>query len=220
MRKLPMVATVLFASLALAGGVVEDARAQDNAAVAVNLRDGASVFRFAFKVARVNQDVVDESNAAVAFASCTECETVALAFQVVLIFSDPDVVATENVALALNYECDACQTLASAYQFVLTTGGPVHFTAEGNRRIAEIRLALRELLRSDVELTELQTAVDALADELRAVVRAELVPAGEAGADGTDDETTETEPAETTETETTETDTTETETTGTTTSTP
>ena len=233
MKRIATFTTVLVAAAALAGAVPATAHAQDNAAVAVNLRDGASIFRFAFKISRVNQDVVDNTNTAVAFASCTECQTIALAFQVVLIFSDPDVVTTENVALALNYECSACETLASAYQFVLTTGGPVHFTAEGNRRIAEIRRSLLELLRSDLSLWDLQAQVDVLADELREVLATELVAAGNPGdsADASEDAvegegdetetmdeadeggteepaTTETTPAETTETETTETTTT------------
>jgi putative peptide zinc metalloprotease protein len=211
----------LIAALALAAAKPTAAHAQDNAAVAVNLKDGASIFRFAFKIARVNQEVVDNTNAAVAFASCEECQTIAVAFQVVLIFSDPDVVTTTNLALALNYECTACQTLASAYQFVLTTGGPVRFTPEGHKRIAELRRAIRDLLRSDASITEIQAELDVLADELREVIRTELVAAGNSGERGTDEEAaaeeepvaSDEEPAETETTETTETAETTTETT-------
>ena len=41
----------------------------DNTAVAVNTRDGSSVYRFSFKILRVSGDVVDNGNAAVAAAS-------------------------------------------------------------------------------------------------------------------------------------------------------
>ena len=206
----------------------------DNPAIAINRTDRASIFRFAFKIRRTMSDVVDETNAAVAFASCEECQTVALAVQVILIFSDPDVVTPTNLALALNYQCTACETLAAAYQFVFTTGGPVHFTAEGNRRIAELRRALRELLKSDLPIAELQPQIDALMDEFREILRTELVAAGKAGeaprggGGGTETTPTETEPpttepatttqpAETTETAPTETTTTETTTEATTT---
>jgi putative peptide zinc metalloprotease protein len=225
-RKLALFTTIVLAFVALAGARAETANAQDNTAVAINLRDGASIFRFAFKIARVNQDVVDNTNAAAAVGSCVECETIAAAFQVVLVFSDPAVVSPENLALAINIECPACETLAFAYQWVLTTGGPVHFTAEGNQRIAEIKHALRDLLESadSMPIADLQAAMDALADELHEVVQTELVAAGggdEPSSAGTPPEEeptetpTETAPSETTPTETTETTTTETTTTST-----
>lgn len=218
MHRAIAVPVALLAALALAAAKPDAAAAQDNAAVAVNLKDGASIFRLAFKIARVNREVVDNTNAAVAFATCEECQTIAVAFQVVLIFSDPDVVTPTNLALALNYECTSCQTLASAYQFVLTTGGPVRFTSEGHKRIAELRRAIRELLRSDASIVDIQAELDVLADELREVIRTELVAAGNSGqgdaADGqarAEEEPAEEEPAETPTTETTETtDTTET----------
>ena len=201
-RRFAFLVSALLLALVVGAGTPGASSAQDNASVAVNLRDGASLFRFAFKIARVNQDVVDESNAAVAFASCEACETVAVAIQIVLVFSDPAIVTPTNLALALNYECTACQTLASAYQFVLTTGGPVHFTAEGNRRIAEIRRAVLELLRSDAPLADVQAELDALADELRAVLGAEIVAARNAAEAGGRDEAVTEAPPETGATET------------------
>jgi putative peptide zinc metalloprotease protein len=150
----------------------------DTTAVAVNTRDGADVFRLAFSIRRVMSETVDTSNAAVAVSSCTDCQTVAIAIQVALVFSDPDVVTPENLALAMNIECSLCDTLASAYQMVITTGGPVHLTEEGNRRIAEIRRKLLALRDSDLTGPELQAEVDGLYHELADVIATELVPAG------------------------------------------
>lgn len=169
---------VLLAVL-LAVGTAVPAHAQgDTTAVAVNTRDGADVFRLAFSIRRVTSETVDTSNAAVAVSSCTDCQTVAIALQVVLIFSDPDVVTPENLALAMNIGCSLCDTLASAYQLVLTTGGPVRLTADGNRRIAEIRRQLLELRDSGLSGPALQQEVDRLSDELAAVIATQLVPAG------------------------------------------
>jgi putative peptide zinc metalloprotease protein len=153
------------------------ADAGDNAAVAVNVRDGSSTFRLAFKITRVNRDVVDSSNAAVAAASCTDCQTVAVAIQAVLIFSDPSVVTPTNFAFAFNLDCERCYTLATAYQFVSTTG-IVHFTVEGNRRIAEIRQQLEGLRHLGLSIEEIQARVDVLAGELLNVMRTELVTPG------------------------------------------
>lgn len=150
----------------------------DTTAVAVNTRDDANVFRFAFAVKRTMQDVVDQGNAAVAVSSCVECQTVAVAFQVVLIMSDPTVVAPENVALALNLECTSCETMASAYQFALTTGGPVHFTAEGNRGLAELRSELAALLSTEGSLAEYEAAFEDFAARLAEILATQLVAAG------------------------------------------
>ncbi len=156
------------------------AGAADNVAVTINTKDGFSVWSFAFKVTRVMQDVVDDSNAAAAVSSCTDCQSIAVALQVVLIMGEASVIAPTNLALALNIECTACETLASAYQWVFTTDGPVRFTAEGNRQLAEIRRAFLELLRNaeNMTLAELQAAIDELAQQLAQVIQTELLPAG------------------------------------------
>jgi putative peptide zinc metalloprotease protein len=169
----------LAAALLISFALPAAASAQDNAAVAINTKDGSSIFRLAFDVRRTMHDVVDSSNAAVAFSSCESCRTVAVAIQVVLVMSDPTVVSPENVALAINLECVACATLASAYQYVTTVGGPVHFDAEGSKEIAEIRKALRDLAKQpDLPLEVVQAEVDALVERLYAVLDTHLVPAG------------------------------------------
>lgn len=165
--------------------------AQDSAAVAVNTKDGSSIFRLAFHVHRVMTGVVDQTNAAVAFSGCEECRTVAVALQLILIMSDPDVVSPENYAIAINSECSLCTTVALAYQGVLTTGGPVHFDAEGNRDLAEIRQSLRSILSNeDLSPEELESQFDSLVSRLKTVVGEHLVPAGSSSgaAEGTGDE--------------------------------
>ena len=189
---------VILASALLALGIAAarpaPAAAQDNTAVAINPRDGASIFRLAFKIVRANQEVIDQQNIAFSFASCADCEAVAIAFQAVLIFSDPDVVTTENMAWALNYQCSECLAFAWAYQNVFTTGGPVHFTAEGNQRLAEIRRALLEL-RDQIDTLsyeELAARVAALQAEFQQVLAEEWVAAGPPEAETTTAAETET----------------------------
>jgi putative peptide zinc metalloprotease protein len=148
----------------------------DTAVVALNTRDDANIFRFAFMVKRTMQDVVDNDNAAVAVASCTECQTVAASFQIVLILSDPSIVTTDNLALAMNIDCSFCATLASAYQFVMTTGGQVRFTAEGDRELAAIRRALQALRRSDLSIVEIQAKLEELKARVADVLATQLIP--------------------------------------------
>jgi putative peptide zinc metalloprotease protein len=149
----------------------------DTAAVAVNTKDGTTVFRVAFMIFRNSGDVVDNINAAVAWSSCEDCTTIAASFQVVLVTGDPSVVTPENFAIAINFECTNCQTLASAYQFVQSTGGQVVFTPEGRLEIAEIRQELYQLMRNAESLTifEIQEQIDALATRLAQVLASELV---------------------------------------------
>jgi putative peptide zinc metalloprotease protein len=153
----------------------------DNTAIVVNTKDGSARFRLSFKIVRTNSDVVDNDNAAVAIASCTDCRTIAIAFQVVLVFGEPSTLTTDNLAIAMNIECTNCETLASAYQWVLGTDGKLHLSKDGKEAISEIKKALHDLIRSDLPLDELQAQLDQLADRLEAVLAQELVTAGPPG---------------------------------------
>jgi putative peptide zinc metalloprotease protein len=220
MKRLALVLIVLF-SLALLGARAEPAYAQDNAAIAINTEDGASVFDFAFKVRRVMNNVVDNQNAAVAYASCEECQTVATAIQIVLVFSYPRVVTPENIALALNDGCDTCETVASAYQFVFSVPEKFKFSEEAWARIVEIREQIEELGESfengELSALELQEQIDLLVDELRTVIKDDIAAGGEQkgndedeDVDEEEEETDVDEGEEPTETDTMPTDTTET----------
>ena len=156
--------------------------AQDNAAVAVNTRDGSSFFKLAFSVRRVSGEV-DATNAAVAWASCDACQTVAAAIQVVLVMGNPTSVEPQNLALAVNYQCTDCETLASAYQWVYGDGRDLMFSPEGLRRLAELRRRFQELRqRDDLTLQQLADEIDAIAGEVAKVVDTELVERARASA--------------------------------------
>jgi putative peptide zinc metalloprotease protein len=154
------------------------ARAGDNAAIAVNTKDGTTVFKVAFAIRHVMQDVVDDANGAVAYASCTDCTAVAIAFEIVLVEGNPSVVSPTNVAIAFNENCELCVAVAEAYQFVLGTGGAVHFDAEGNRILSEIRRALHSLRKEDLTLEQLQARLDDIAARIRDVLANHLVASG------------------------------------------
>jgi putative peptide zinc metalloprotease protein len=158
-----------------------EATGNDNTAIAVNTKDGSSVFKLSFSVSRVMSDTVDSGNAAVAYASCSQCQTTALALQFVLLMSDPSTFTPENLALAVNVDCFECDTLASAYQFVIQAGGPVHLTPDGIRQLHAIRKELAALKDSGLSSVEIQARVDALAHQAYQVFLTELVPAGRSG---------------------------------------
>lgn len=150
----------------------------DNRAVAVNEADGSSVFELAFSVKRIVDGAVTNTNAAIAVASCTDCQTVAIAFQIVLVLGQPDVVAPQNVAVAVNVECTSCDTMATAYQFVIGGSGPVRLTKEGRKALLDIRKRLKALEGSGLTGAQIQTEVEAMAAEVRHVLQTQLVPVG------------------------------------------
>lgn len=148
----------------------------DNSAVAINTKDGSSLFRLAFDIQRVAGDIVDNENAAVAYSSCESCRTTAIAIQIVLVSGSPSTVTPKNFAVAVNDQCTLCETFASAYQFVIGTDGPVTFTKQGRKELKDIRRDLKALAREDLSPAELDARVSAIVDRLRTVLQTQLVP--------------------------------------------
>ncbi|HEX2044429.1 MAG TPA: hypothetical protein VHF23_02240 [Gaiellaceae bacterium] len=198
--------------------VVERSDERSNLALALAREDGTSVFALAFSITELTHGALEQTNRAVAVASCERCRAIAIAIQIVLVLNDPAIIAPENSAVAVNYSCTLCETLALAYQLIFGTGEPIAFTEEGLARLAEIRRELAELGDSGLSLEEIQARVGELVEEIRLVLESEVGPVGETGepeeAEPSGSETT-TTPAETSPTETTTTTTTTTETTAT-----
>jgi putative peptide zinc metalloprotease protein len=96
----------------------------DNQALAVNTQDGGVVYDVAFALVWAEGEV-DTANSAYALASCADCKTVAVAFQVVIVVGQSNVIAPENLAAAINYNCVSCVTLALAQQLVVTVDRPL-----------------------------------------------------------------------------------------------
>ena len=97
----------------------------DNQALAVNTEDGSTLYDVAFALVWAEGDTTDNVNSAYALASCRDCTTVAIAFQVVLVVGQSDTIVPQNLAAAVNYNCISCVTAALARQLVLTIEGPL-----------------------------------------------------------------------------------------------
>jgi putative peptide zinc metalloprotease protein len=174
------VAVVLALAL-LAGAAPASSLAQDNSAVAINTKDDSSLFQLAFSIKEVGGEVVDQTNQAVAYSNCQECQTVAIAIQVLIVTTEsPDVVMPTNLAVAVNENCDTCTTMALAYQFVLGGQG-LELTKRGERQLREIRRELERLGRKGLSAEEIRTRTEALVERLRHVLATELVPRREHG---------------------------------------
>ena len=86
----------------------------DNQALATANREGQVTYDLAFALVWAEGDGVLNVNEAHAYASCSDCVAVAVAFQVVLIMDDASVVVPQNLAVAANYDCYRCITAAIA----------------------------------------------------------------------------------------------------------
>jgi putative peptide zinc metalloprotease protein len=95
----------------------------DNQALAVNTSDSSVTYDLAFALVWADGNEVLNVNEAHAYASCKDCVAVAVAFQVVLIMDDAQVIVPQNLAVAASYDCYDCITAALANQLVLSVRG-------------------------------------------------------------------------------------------------
>jgi putative peptide zinc metalloprotease protein len=170
---------LLLVTLVLSAGAPGTAAAAsggDNTAVAINRKDGSSLFKFAFSMKKVLGEVVDNTNAAVAYASCESCRTTAIAIQIVLVSGSPTTVVPQNYAVSLNESCTLCQTFSTAFQFVIGVEDPsVGLTKAGKRELREILREFKALKKDEYTLAEFHARTQALRDRLRTVLKTQLV---------------------------------------------
>jgi putative peptide zinc metalloprotease protein len=160
-----------------------------NSAIAINTKDGSNLFDLAFAIRHVMGDTVEQENAAVAYASCTSCQTTAIAIEIVLVEGDPTTVSPSNVAIAVNQSCNLCDTFATAFQFVVSTGGPVHFTQEGIQALHEVRKEIESWGKQGLSNEQIRALLPDVIARIKQVLATQLVADGKSG-DHQSDETT------------------------------
>jgi putative peptide zinc metalloprotease protein len=150
--------------------------AGDNQALTVNTKDGSVAYDVSFALVWANGDTAVNRNEAYAFASCADCRTVAVAFQVVLLVGSVDVVVPENLSAAVNYGCLRCVTYALATQLVLTVPGEL--SEQGTRELAAVWAEVQAFGEqiADVPLSELRARLTEYERRISAVVQREGQP--------------------------------------------
>lgn len=149
----------------------------DNQALAVNTTDDSVKYDVAFAMVWVeDEDQVLNVNEAHAYASCTNCVTVAVAFQVVVVMDDAQVVVPQNLAVAANYQCQQCITAALASQLVLMVD-----TRPGEQQmqaLAEVWARLQQFAQNigSYSLTEIATMLEQVKTEIIQILGATPVP--------------------------------------------
>ena len=172
----------------------------DNQALAVAKDDGSVTYDLAFALVWADGDEVLNVNEAHAYASCSDCVAVAVAFQVVLIMDDAQVVVPQNLAVSANYDCYRCITAAIASQLVLSV--TEESGEEDLRALGEVWSRLIEFAQEihTHSLTEIIAELDAAKAEIVAILGSAPTTAqantssGSSSAAG--DDATDTTPAE------------------------
>jgi putative peptide zinc metalloprotease protein len=195
-RRLLILVLALVASFGGAPAVAH-ADGGQNDAVAINTKDGSSLFKFAFAVRHVLNGVVDQENGAAAYAQCESCQTTAIAIEIVLVEAPASTVTPTNVAVAINQNCTLCDTFATAYEFVIGTNGPVHFTHEGIQALHDIRKEIQSWGKQGLSNTEIRARLPDVIARLEDVLATQLVGDGKAAphqGDETDTDESQTTP--------------------------
>jgi putative peptide zinc metalloprotease protein len=151
----------------------------DNVAAGVNTTDGRTVYAIRLKIVQTAKDTVDAANAAAAVnAGCSDCTTVAIAFEGILVVGSPSDFEPTNLALAMNVDCSGCTAFADAYQQVVQRSTRVRITGEGRRKVAAIRQDLERLRTADLPIDEVIARVKAAEQAFADVLLHDCVPIG------------------------------------------
>lgn len=179
-RRLATVVSIV-ASLSLSGApraLADEARG-DNIVSVHNDSDGSVRTRATTSVAQNPGPSVLNANEAFAYASCTDCRTVAAAVQVLVVEGPTSDYEPANVAVALNENCLRCQTFAFARQVVLTPGLHIEIGDDAEEQIGFIQSRIRSAAAaSSVPFEELTAQLDDLTEQLVSVVQGEIDRAG------------------------------------------
>jgi putative peptide zinc metalloprotease protein len=145
-----------------------DGRGPDNIVQVRNQNDDRRRIRGSIQLNRSTGDAVAPVNSAVAEASCTDCQTIAVALQVNLIGKDASLVTPQNTALAVNYKCTRCITVAVALQYVISVDDPREVPRDVDRLIREMDRELREVSKDEkASLNDVVARINAVIDQFR-----------------------------------------------------
>jgi hypothetical protein len=120
-------------------------------------------------------DDLESANVARADSTdCTDCRTVSVAVQAVLVKGSPHTASPTNAAIAVNENCLRCTTYAFAYQYVVATEDRVVLTRRGRRRVAAIREDIYQAAHSDLAPDDLNLRLRDLAHDFRVAIDNDL----------------------------------------------
>jgi hypothetical protein len=154
-----------------------------NVVMVRNHSDGRMRVRGRVKLAELHGSRAEPINAAFAYASCTDCQTFAVALEIALIEPGAAVIAPQNRARALNYQCTRCATVARALQYAFVVDDPSIVPENIERLMREMEREIRAIGQErDISANEANARIDGVVaqfQELGDGLRDQLVQATE-----------------------------------------
>jgi hypothetical protein len=143
-----------------------------NQVMAENTDDKRFMARASIKFRKLKGDDIGPVNIAFAQAKCTDCQTIAVAVQVVVYKRGASNVHPQNVALAANVGCTRCVTVARAIQYAIPVDDFDDVPDNVKRLVHRLDKELRyfesmksiDELSSDEAAARLQSAVNEFAE--------------------------------------------------------
>lgn len=152
-----------------------------NVVMVRNHTDGKMRVRGRVKLAELHGSRAEPINAAFAYASCTDCQTFAVALEIALIEPGASVIAPQNRARALNYQCTRCATVARALQYAFVVDDPSIVPENIERLMREMEREIRAIGQErDITANEANARIDGVIAQFKELgdgLRDELVQA-------------------------------------------
>lgn len=153
-------AEYMFTDTALAGS---GGGGGSNRVQVINKKDGKLRLKADLQLNRIPGPRVEPTNLAVAYASCADCQTIAIALQINLISRGASYVAPENLAVAVNYECTNCYTVARAIQYTYSVDDPTQVPPEVNEILKELDTELKAIRQATaLSIDEIEQRIEAV----------------------------------------------------------
>lgn len=143
--------------------------ALSNAGDQTTFKDSFTVHQYgSVDAAYVRNQAVAES---VACSPDAPCRAVSLSFQIVTMAGTDIHLNAVNLSNAENEHCAGCQTVAGAYQFVVDTPGAFTLSRTAMSQLEQIHHQLNALSNSTLSADQVQSAADALALKVAAILK-------------------------------------------------
>ena len=147
----------------------EDVNGATNSVRLLNTDNNRFLAKANMRLDKTRNDLVDPRNEAVAEARCTDCQTIAVALQVVVYQRGAHTVSPQNIAIALNANCTRCVTVALAYQYVIPVDNYKEVPQDVRDLLKDMEKELRyfEQVRSinEIDVNEAERRLTAVIDK-------------------------------------------------------
>jgi putative peptide zinc metalloprotease protein len=134
----------------------------NNVVMLNNHQDGRLRVKGSVQINRITASNVAPQNLARAYASCADCDTLAVAMQINLIRRDTTRVVPGNAAVAINYQCSRCRTIAVAFQYTLSVNDPKQTPRDVRDLVKAMDAELRAIASDPVSLADAIDRINAV----------------------------------------------------------